>query len=526
MKPEALPSPTATGQTPQGRRYLALWFPFLSTDRLATVRLAQATNSSAPAEPLVLVETLQGGLRLVAVDQQAKALGLNPGLRLADARSRIPTLRVETIDRVKDHALLQQLAGLCEYFTPLFAIDGDDGLLMDITGCAHLFDGEEGLYASVSRTFIRTQISFRLGIASTPDAARAIVRHMDVAIVQPHEMEAVTRQLPVAALESADAHLTALKRAGLRTLGDLMDRPSQGLSSRFGQGLVTKLNRIRGREDIRITPLRDPPECMAERQFAVPVAHMETIIAALGVLAEIVAEQLAERGQGGRLFEVIFFHSDGAVRRLHVETAEPLCAPATLLRLLRLRLDGLSDPLDAGFGFDALRLGVLRADDFVTAQAALDGRVDQTSGIATLMDQYTVQLGRQRVSQFLLHDSHDPERETSRRSILDAVDDLDSAPALPRPLTMFDRPQLIEALAEVPDGPPLRFRWRHVLHDVARAEGPERIAPEWWRQDSALYTRDYYRVEDTHGYRFWVFREGVYGQGAKTPRWYVHGLFP
>jgi protein ImuB len=474
------------------------------------------------------VEQQQGALRVAAVDRRAKALGLHAGLSLADARSRIPAIRVENINRMEDMGLLQKLAGLCEFFTPLFQLDGDAGLLMDITGCAHLFEGEEGLYSTVQRKFIRTQITFRMSIASTPQAAHAIARHMEVAIVQPQEMEDTTRRLPLAALEAADDTLLALKRAGLRTLGDLMDRPSQAFTARFGASLTTQLNRMRGHEDTRITPLRAPPDYMAERQFVSPLADMENVLAAFARLADIIIHQLEERGEGGRLFEAIFFRSDSAVRRIHIETAEGLRDSAALMRLLRLRLDGLADPLDAGFGFDALRLCVPHTEIFSQTQNALDGRADETREIAGLMDQYTVRLGRMRVNQFLLHDSHNPEREASRLSILEKVPTKTTheTPTLPRPLTLFDRPQLIEALAEVPDGPPLRFRWRHVLHDVAHAEGPERISPEWWRQDSATHTRDYYRVEDTHGYRFWVFREGLYGQGVKTPKWYVHGLFP
>lgn len=473
------------------------------------------------------MEPQQGALRLAAVNARAQALGLYAGIALADARSRIPTLRVENINRTQDAVTLQKLAGLCEFFTPLFALDGDDGLLMDITGCAHLFEDEQGLYQSVQRKFARTPIMVRIAIASTPHAAHAIARHMDVAIVQPQEMEQVTRRLPLAALAAADDILLALKRAGLRTLGDLMDRPSQAFTSRFGANLVAQLNRIRGREDMRITPLRALPDCMAERQFAAPLADMENILAAFTRLMEIIAQQLAERSEGGRLFEAIFFRSDGAVRRIHIETAEALRDPAILMRLMRLRLDGLAEPLDAGFGFDALRLCVLHTEAVSHRQNSLDGQSDANHEIAALMDQYAVRLGRGRVSQFLLHDSHDPEREASRLSVLEGLppNTTNAPPALPRPLTMFERPQPIEALAEVPDGPPLRFRWRHVLHDVARAEGPERISPESWRQDSATNTRDYYRLEDTQGYRFWVFREGLYGQGIRTPRWYVHGLF-
>jgi protein ImuB len=77
----------------------------------------------------------------------------------------------------------------------------------------------------------------------------------------------------------------------------------------------------------------------------------------------------------------------------------------------------------------------------------------------------------------------------------------------------------------VPDGPPIRFRWRRVLHAVIRADGPERIAPEWWRTPEGTATRDYYRVEDENGRRFWLYRDGLYDRETGTPRWFLHGLF-
>ena len=103
-----------------------------------------------------------------------------------------------------------------------------------------------------------------------------------------------------------------------------------------------------------------------------------------------------------------------------------------------------------------------------------------------------------------------------------ALSAITSAPA--RPLRLFARPEPIEAMAEVPDGPPRRFRWRRVLHDVTAIEGPERIAAPWWRQAGAP-TRDYFRAEDSEGRRFWLYREGLWGRETTQPKWFVHGLF-
>jgi len=235
-----------------------------------------------------------------------------------------------------------------------------------------------------------------------------------------------------------------------------------------------------------------------------------------------------------------------------VETARPSRDSRALRRLYRERLDTLADPVDPGFGFDLVRLAVLRAEPLTPAQVSLDGRAVEEEEVAALIDRLAVRLGRERVLRFLERDTHDPARAST---LVPAADPpaipyaRRPAPARaegrPRPLTLFDPPQPIEALAEVPDGPPLRFRWRRVVHEVARAEGPERIAPEWWRDwrpmGEGAPTRDYYRVENREGRRFWLFRAGLYERGwapgrepapgheeriSDAPRWFVHGLFP
>ncbi len=506
------------------RRYLALWFPHLATDRLIRNGVRQGEA------PLVVTDKVQGAMRLMACDARAQALGLRPGLTLSDARARVPLLMVEPADLAADRIFLGKLAELCDLFTPLFAIDGADGLLLDITGCAHLFGDEEGLYAGVTQRFKACGVAVRATISSTPDAARAVVRFLDQAIVLPGDEVAVAKRLPVEALGLAAEAVTALKRAGLKTLADLVDRPSTVLAARFGMAAMSQLNRVLGIEDIRLTPLRAPPDCMAEQQFAAPLLDLDNLMRVLERLALIITGQLETRGLGGRRFEASFFRSDGAIRRIMIETAQPVRDAAVILRLMRLRIEGLTDPIDPGFGFDAIRLVVLASAPLGQAQRSLDGAVNESAAVADLADQFSVRFGRERVLHFAAHDTHDPVRAGDHVPVIADTQPLllfePDADALPlRPLTMFDRPQPIEALAEVPDGPPLRFRWRRVLHEVVLAEGPERIAPEWWRQDLAMQTRDYYRVEDAAGHRFWVYREGLYGQAAQSPRWYVHGLF-
>ena len=490
----------------------------------------QRHPSAAPdRRPLLLIEKRRGALVLAAVDGRALRQGLSPGMTLADARAREPDCLVAAYDADTDARVLATLAAMGERFTPLVALDPPHGLLLDITGCAHLFDGEEGLMRAAVAALRRAGFSARAALAGTPDAARAFARFCPDALTLSDDDEQLARALPLAALELPEDSALALKRAGLQTLADLADRSSAALAARFGEALNARLRRILGHEDMRITPLRPLPDCMAEKHFPEPLLHHQALMQALHLLLMDIAGLLEQRGAGGRLFEACFFRSDGAVRRIIVETSQPVRDSQALLRLFRERMEALTDPLDPGFGFDALRLCVPVANILSQTQISLDQRAQEDVAFADMIDRLVARFGRERVLRFAARDTHDPSRAAfaipASGEAAPIAWEMPQAGEPPlRPLHLFPRPQPIETLAEVPDGPPLRFRWRRVQHDVARAEGPERIAPEWWRA-ADTETRDYYRIEDAEGRRFWVFREGFYGQREGGPRWYLHGLF-
>lgn len=521
MKQNALQKACPLPPACDHRRYLALWLPQLPTER----RTSAGRNE---AQPLVLVDKQRGALRLTAVDALGLELGLRRGMSLSEARARLPLLAVEDADPEGDRRFLLSLTQACDRFSPLVALDGEDGLLLDITGCAHLFGGEAVLRERLCRQMERHGLTPRAVIAGTPDAAHALARFATVTIVPPGEDAQAVSRLPIQALEGEATTLTALVRAGFKTIGPLVERPPQILAARFGAEIVTKLRRLTGREVMRLTPLRVPPALLSERHFAEPIASMQDIATVLEDLARELCERLEQRGSGGRLFEMSFFRSDGTARWLAVETAKATRDAASLTRLFALRLDTLADPLDAGFGFDALRLCAPRIEPLGQKQAQLDGKAADDSALAELIDRLVTRFGRDRVVRFVARDTHDPLRVAAAVPVTSpsvsmawrAGDD-----PLPRPLHLFHPPQPIEAMAEVPDGPPRRFRWRKILHDVATAEGPERIAPEWWRDGSAMPPRDYYHVEDAEGHRFWIFREGLFGEGDAQPRWFLHGLF-
>jgi len=527
--PVLFPPPAVPSSGP--RRYLALWLPFLSTDRVLRFSPPDGWQGD---RPLVLTEKAHGALRIAAPDATALRLGLRVGMALAEARALIPDIATAEADPVADAALLRHAAAACEIFTPLVALRGGNGLVLDVTGCAHLFGGEKELASAASRRLRRLGLTVRLAIAGTPEAAWVLARERHGTLAVPGGEAALVQTLPIAALEQAGDTTLALHRAGFLTLGDLAARPRHMLTARFGEGLTAALRRVLGEEDIRITPLRPPPEIMAEKHFPEPLGLLESLLAVLERLVRDIVTALERRGVGGRAFEVSFFRADGAVRHIAVETAQATRDIASLMRLVRLRIEALADPLDPGFGFDALRLAVLRSDPFESTQPSLAGEAGTQGGeraVTDLVNRLVARFGRENVRRFITRDTHDPVLAA------DTVPYLAEAPSLlcpapepgsppHRPLTLFQHPQWIEVMAEVPDSPPLRFRWRRVLHEVTRAEGPERIAPEWWRDASpAPATRDYYRVEDASGHRFWIFREGLYEDSNARPRWFLHGLF-
>jgi protein ImuB len=438
----------------------------------------------------------------------------------------VPELASEALDESADAAWLTRLAEGCDRYTPMVALDPPDGLILDVTGCAHLHRGETGLANDVRARLIRLGMTVRTAFARTPDAAHALARFGS------GEGEDV-RPLPVEALElEADATI-ALRRAGLNTIGELAIRPMAGFAARFGMVAATRLRRLLGDELRPIDPRREPPPVVVERRFAEPIGRVDDALDAAGELVAEAALELEARGEGGRAFAATLFRCDGLAPRLTIETGRPSRDPTLIVRLLRERFDSLADPLDPGFGYDMVRLAVLHTEKLSATQLEMAGKERPDADLAALLDRLSVRLGAEKVIRLSRYDSHIPERAQIAVGLSESSG---SWPALmageppARPFLLLDPPEPVQVLAEVPDGPPRRFRCRGAWHDVQRAEGPERIAAEWWRRKHGHrpgqggLTRDYYRIEDGEGRRFWIFRHGLFGE-RPHPTWYLHGLF-
>lgn len=512
------------------RRYLALFFPFLPADRL---RIEAGEHRERPHEaPLALVARVRGALRLGAVGAGAQALGIVPGMALADAQAMRPDLIVTPMDEAADRHCLQRLARRCLDWSPLVTTLPPDGVTLDIAGVTHLFGGEAGLAALIEETLTETGMSLRWAVASTPEAAQALARHARLPVED--ERQAI-RALPVAALGLEDEACLALRRAGLKTVGHVATRSAASIAARFGAQAVTALRRLTGDEQAPIDPLSQPAPLHFERRFAEPIALQSTVAACFMDLLREAARELEQRDLGGRRFALTLLRSDGARHRLDIETGLPTRDPALVLRLFDERVAALADPLDPGFGYDRITLFLPATEPFVASQPTLDGGQRSEDQLAELIDRLSTRLGPQSLVRLIPRDSHLPEQAQLALPAIQPHPPVrwpaptEGEPPQ-RPLFLFDPPQPVEVIAEVPDGPPHRFRWRRKLHEVRLYEGPERIASEWWRRKGGErpgqggLTRDYYRIEDARGRRYWIFRHGLYSE-KPDPHWYVHGLF-
>jgi len=500
---------------------LALFLPWLPSERIIRAH-------GPPDHPFALTAKIRGAMVIMAADRQAVSLGLGPGMKLADARARVPDLLAFDHDPLADADLLSRLAEACERYTPMVAVDPPHALILDITGAAHLHETEEKLAQDAEDRLDAAGYSACWALAGTPDAALVLARH--------GLKEGAEAQLPVSALAMDAKVHQALERAGLYHVGDIAERPRANLAARFGIELTVRLDRILGLEDRPIDPLRRIGNVVTERRFAEPLTHIDAALACLSDLFAEASERLNERGQGARMIRMMLFRCDGDVARLGLETGAPTRDTALFKRLLRERIEALNDALNPGFGYDLIRLSIVSSEVLAPQQLRLEGGEDRQGDEVALLSQISTRLGRERVQKFVAADSHIPEQG------LLALPALNAPPPVPwerlsadnppmRPLHMFDPPQRVQVIAEVPDGPPHRFTWRRKTHQVIRYEGPERIASEWWQRKDGQQpgngglTRDYYRVEDARGRRYWLFRHGLYGEEKANPDWYVHGLF-
>jgi protein ImuB len=567
------------------KRVLFVWLPNFA---MTLARLKQPPLAK-PNEPLVLIEKCGNIRRIAALDGPAIQAGLALHQPLADALAICPKLIAADAEPEACESALTALAAWAQRYSPFTAAAYGSGLWLDTAGCAHLWGGEAPLAEDLLGKLEARGIPARAAIAPTFGAAFALAHHANrYVIVDRNTYRVLLASLPVERLRVGEETASLLRKLGLFTIGAVQDLPRAGLSRRFPD-LLPQLDKAMGLVQEAIEFLRPPTPWIERLRFAEPISAPEDLERVAAKLLETLCARLETGRQGGLRFELSFFRADGGVETQAVTAALPTRDAARIMRLFREKL-GLIDPgfgVDLAMlaaphtePLDERQASVLTAGQHAACVEEL----------AALIDSLENRLGPGRVYRLAPQESYIPERAVKRQTVIPesvrgaAAKQIGSLPspcpspaqarlgklaslqcphpqadadgrgdalttdtpyplshgeragvrgASPvwksigeRPIRLFARPQPIDVTAALPDAPPVLFRWRRVLHRIVRAEGPERMEPEWWRNASeAAGPRDYYRVESTTGLRFWVFREGIYG-GERLPRWYLHGLFP
>lgn len=362
-------------------------------------------------------------------------------------------------------------------------------------------------------------------------------------IIPPAAQRAALAPLPVAALRLEADALELLDRLGIETIGELLATPRAPLVRRFGAAIVRRLDQAIGAAAEPLVPIAPPRPIAVERRFAEPILTAEAIEHWLGGLTGELAAVLAQAGLGARALLFVASRVDHQAQVLRVGFARATRDAAHIRRLIARRIE----EIDPGYGIDALALHVRRAEPLgpQALGAALTER--QAPDLAPLVDKLANRIGHARLWRQRPVESDVPERaaaaipaldppsEGEARLALDDVRRLDKRPPdhpwhprWPRPARLLRRPEALDhVLAELPDQPPRRFTWRGEQHQVVRGDGPERITGEWWRRGAERdAVRDYFRVEDEAGRRFWLFRRGD-GVRPETGDllWFIHGTF-
>jgi protein ImuB len=501
------------------RRVLSLFLPRWPIDR-------RRCDDALSDRPFALVTNIGGRRIVTAVNAVAADEGILPGKTLTDARAARPDLRIAEADFAGDAAALSRLARWCNRFSPFTSPCGTDGIALDIAGGAHLFGDERRLAAQLVERLRRQGIESRAAIADTLGAAWAVSHSggASVAVVARGGAQMALADLPVTVLRLEAETATLLMRLGLRRIGDLYAMPRAALTARCGDSVGQRLDDALGLAPEPLSPLTPEKRRWSHRSFAEPIVTPEDIAAATRELLRVLCQDLTEASLGARALTLALYRVDGRIEEAAIGTAQPSRDTCHLWRLFEQRLPGI----DPEFGIEDMMLTATIVENLAPAQLGFAGRGGKalagkdTADLAALIDRLSNRLGTDALAQPAVQESHLPERAVRFLPVLNKAGAKTWDRDKPRPVRLLPWPEPIKVMALVPDDPPFLFHWRHLAHRVRRADGPERIASEWWRESAE--PRDYYRVENEEGRRFWLYRAGLF-QPQVAPRWFLHGIF-
>jgi protein ImuB len=498
------------------RRVVSLFLPTWATDRL------RRRNGGLPQAEVPLITAMQDGNQRViaAVDEAARRLRLRPGMTIAHAQSLVPALHIHDAMPQEDEAALARLALWCTRYSPLVATDPPDGIFIDIAGSAHLFNGETALLQDVKNRMEASKIASRAAVADTPGCAWAVARYGKEEIVAPGRASEWLGSLPVRALRLAPASVESLHDVGIERIAQLACKPRASLQTRFGSGVLLRMDQALGSAAEVLISIVPPEVPRSKLRFAEPLSDPDNLQRVIGMLCQSLAGDLEQRGVGARRLDLVFMRVDNIAQAVRIGTSRPNRNAAHLAKLLAERLV-LVDP---GFGIEEATLTASWIEA-LTERRTIGvhvAKAGENADVGELVDRLRVKLGAERVFRVEPVESDVPERAAKRVPAMAEAKGASWPDDLPRPSRLLTPPELVNAVAEVPDAAPRFFVWRKTRHRIVKADGPERILGEWWVSDHDIgLQRDYYRVENIQGERFWLFRDAPAEQGG---RWWLHGI--
>lgn len=491
-------------------RILSIWLPQLPLDRLVRHGDTRLTGAFA------MIAEESNAWRLTHANDLALKAGVKAGQALADARAICPDLLTEPGDPVREELLLRALWRWADGLSPRVSLDPPDGLLLDITGCAHLFGGEAEMGEEALVRLSDLQIQAQIGIADTKGAARALARFgaREVSVAPPGESMAALAALPVAALDLPQKMVSDLARAGLTSIAHLYQQKSAELARRFGLKLTQKLGAASGLAPDPVTPKAADPTYAARMTLPDPIGFVEDLEAVLQRLATQVCGRLVTDQRGARRFHLTVRCVDTGDHPLSIGFARPCSDPEAVLRQFSHALS----KLEIEYGADWFRLSAAHIEPIRLQQTTFGEDARRADQRLILIETLGNRIGFDHVRIFNPRDNHVPEHEFEQIQAAGTVPGWQSAPRA-RPIRLFTPPEFIHV--ETPGRPPCAFKWRRLSFLTQNAEGPERITPRWYREED-LRTRDYWTVQTAEGRRLWLLTY----PGDENEDWYVAGEFP
>jgi protein ImuB len=497
------------------KRYVCIWFRHLLTDRMVLRRPELA------GKPFVLAGKERGRMIIKASSPQGYGLGIETGMVLADARAVMPDLEVLDFDEMMTEKLLRALAKWAIRYSPLVAIDMPDGLMIDATGCSHLWGSEAGYLKDIAVRLKSSGYHIRISMADTIGTAWAVCRYSKgFPIIEPGGQLEALLSLPPQALRLEEAVIEKMYKLGLRQIKSFIHIPTSALRRRFGEYTVNQIRKALGNVHEEFVPIH-PVDPYQERLSSIePIQTAGGIEIALKNVLEKLCVRLVKEEKGARKMAFECFRIDGETRQIEIGTNAPSCSSSHLFSLFQQKIA----EIEPGLGIE---LFVLTAGVTGPLSNPQEGLWDLSGGnkmvmIAELLDRLSARAGAEVIHRYLPAEHHWPERSVYEAKTLADKPTTEWRSQQMWPTQLLPVPERIQVSAPVPDYPPMLFRYKGSVHQIKRADGPDRTEQEWWLEDGLH--RDYYIVEDEQGRRYWIFRLGHYDE-EQTPDWFIHGFF-